>query len=67
MNTNDFLRTATYNGYATAPTTRDYMELHDEPYTDADLQAVYRLQAYRDDRDVKRAAQGEMIQVEAWR
>lgn len=63
----EFLRAAVHNGYATLPTARDYMELHDEPYTDTDLQNVYRLQAYRDDRDVKRAAQGEMIQVEAWR
>ncbi|MEA4999285.1 MAG: hypothetical protein VB087_07870 [Candidatus Limiplasma sp.] len=64
MTAAEFLYKTIHGGYATRDTCRDYMQMHAEPYTDDDLQAVYRLHNYREVRDVMRAAQGEMIVVE---
>lgn len=51
MDAKEFKRRALRGGYAYAPTVNDYMQTHDEPYTDDDIQEVYRLQTWRDERE----------------
>ena len=60
MDAKEFKREALHVGYAYAPTVKDYMEMYDEPYTQDDLQNVYRLQAYRDARGLRASAQGDL-------
>ena len=57
MDAKEFKRRALRGGYAYAPTVNDYMELHDETYTEDDLQAVYRLQQFRDGAEQARSEQ----------
>ena len=57
MNEREFRAAASKSGYAYAETVKDYMELHDEPYTEDDLQAVYRLQQFRDGVEQARSEQ----------
>lgn len=51
MTANEFISRALRGGYARAGTINDYMDEHDEPYTEDDIQDVYRLQTWRDGRE----------------